>query len=63
VTVLVLQVFVSLTLVAGSLVLFASSIARRDGDHADRLSLVPLEDDAPTPSAANPLSPPSATSR
>ena len=43
--VVALQVFVSLMLVAGSLVLFVHSIRQRDHEHADRLSLVPLEDD------------------
>ena len=44
-SVVVLQVFVSLMLVAGSLVLFAFTIRQRDLDHADRLSLTPLADD------------------
>ena len=43
--VLVLQVFVSLGLVAGSVLLFLYSSAHRDHDHADRLSLAPLTDD------------------
>ena len=41
--VLILQVFVSLVLVAGSVVLFAYSMRQRDHEHADRLSLLPLE--------------------
>jgi hypothetical protein len=49
VNIVVLQVFVSLMLVAGSLVLFAYSVRQRDHEHADRLSLAPLEDDAPSP--------------
>ncbi len=44
--VLVLQVFVSLSLVAGGLLLFAYSARQRDADHADRLALAPLDDDA-----------------
>jgi len=44
-SVVVIQVFVSLLLVAGSLVLFVHSVRQRDYDHADRLSLAPLEDD------------------
>jgi hypothetical protein len=44
--VVTLQVFVSLMLVAGSLVLFVHSVRQRDHEHADRLSLAPLEDDA-----------------
>jgi hypothetical protein len=47
VNVVVLQVFVSLVLVAGSLVLFVHSVRQRDHEHADRLSLAPLEDDVP----------------
>jgi hypothetical protein len=43
--VIVLQVFVSLMLVVGSLVLFAYSMRQRDHEHAERLSLFPLEDD------------------
>lgn len=53
--VILLQVFVSLMLVAGSVLLFAVSIRYRDHEHADRLSLIPLEDDsAPAPSASAP---------
>jgi hypothetical protein len=43
--VVALQVFVSLVLVAGSLVLFVHSVRQRDHEHADRLSLAPLESD------------------
>jgi hypothetical protein len=41
----VMQVFVSLLLVGGSLVLFLHFVRQRDFDHADRLSLAPLEQD------------------
>jgi len=41
----VMQVFVSLLLVGGSLVLFLHFVRQRDFEHADRLSLAPLEDD------------------
>ena len=47
--VVVLQVFVSLMLVASSVVLFLVSVRQRDHEHADRLSLIPLEDDAASP--------------
>jgi nitrogen fixation-related uncharacterized protein len=50
--VLVLQVFVSLMLVVSSVLLFIFSIKQRDHEHADRLSLFPLEDESspkPTP--------------
>ncbi len=49
--VLVLQIFVSLMLVAGSVVLFVHAVRSRTFDHADRLALAPLEDDSPQPSA------------
>lgn len=45
--VLVLQVFVSLMLVVGAVVLFAYSVKQADHEHADRLSLFPLEEDGP----------------
>jgi hypothetical protein len=45
--VLTLQVFVSLVLVVGSLLLFGVSVRNRDHEHADRLSLLPLADDDP----------------
>jgi hypothetical protein len=49
--VVVLQVFVSLMLVASSVVLFLVSVRQRDHEHADRLSLIPLEDDAAAPAS------------
>jgi hypothetical protein len=53
-TVIVLQVFVSLILVAGSIVMFVVSVRQGDHDHLDRLSLKPIEEEAPcTPSASN----------
>ena len=56
--IIAMQVFVSLVLVAGSIVLFIFSARQRDFDHADRLSLTPLEPDPSpeetcTPSASN----------
>ena len=48
-SVVVIQVFVSLLLVAGSLVLFVHSVRQRDFDHADRLALAPLEEDTASP--------------
>lgn len=54
-SIVVMQVFVSLMLVAGSLVLFLHSVRQRDLDHADRLALAPLEaDDAPPSSYPTP---------
>lgn len=43
--VIVLQVFVSLMLVAGSVLLFIYTVRSRTLEHADRLSLAPLEED------------------
>lgn len=50
--VLILQVFVSLMLVAGSVLLFALSVKQRDHEHADRLSLIPLDDEPTRPHSA-----------
>jgi hypothetical protein len=47
--VIFLQVFVSLALVVGSLLLFAFSIRQADVDHADRLSLFAIEEETTTP--------------
>ena len=44
--VVTLQVFVSLMLVVGSVLLFAFTCKQRDFEHADRLALLPLEDGA-----------------
>lgn len=43
--VLILQVFVSLMLVLGAVLLLAYSIRYGDHEHADRLSLLPLDDE------------------
>ncbi|MCC7143474.1 MAG: hypothetical protein IT349_15355 [Candidatus Eisenbacteria bacterium] len=43
--VVILMVFVSLMLVVGAVVLLLNSIHGGDMDHADRLSLLPLEED------------------
>lgn len=51
--VIVLQVFVSLMLVAGSVLLFIYTVRSRTLEHADRLSLAPLEEDI---RSAEPLS-------
>ncbi len=45
--VVILQVFVSLGLVVGSVILFAFTCRQRDFEHADRLALLPLEDGTP----------------
>jgi hypothetical protein len=46
VEVLALQVFVSLMLVTGAVLMFAFSCRQRDFDHADRLALLPLDDES-----------------
>jgi hypothetical protein len=38
-------VFVSLVLVVGSLILFGFTCRQRDFEHADRLALLPLDDE------------------
>lgn len=43
--ILTLQIFVSLMLVAGSVVLFVYTVKSRTLEHADRLALAPLDDD------------------
>ena len=48
--VLILQVFVSLVLVISSIVLFAYSVRHRDYEHADRLALLPIQEDDAKPS-------------
>lgn len=45
-SVIALQVFVSLMLVLGAVVLFVWTIRSRTLEHADRLSLAPLQDDS-----------------
>ncbi len=44
--ILIVQVFVSLLLVASGVVLLAYSIKSADHEHADRLSLMPLSEDS-----------------
>ena len=51
--VIVLQVFVSLMLVAGSVVLFVFTVRSRTLEHADRLALAPLEEDLPSTQPLN----------
>ena len=44
--VLILQIFISLVLVGSGVLLYLVSARQRDHEHADRLSLAPLESDA-----------------
>jgi flagellar basal body-associated protein FliL len=46
--ILIVQVFVSLLLVVGGVVALAYSVKQEDHQHADRLSILPLEDDQTT---------------
>ena len=43
--ILILQVFVSLLLVVSSVILFAFTCRQRSFEHADRLALLPIEDE------------------
>lgn len=43
-----MQVFVSLLLVLGSVLLFLFSARQRDFDHADRLALLPIDPEEET---------------
>lgn len=43
--IVIVQLVVSLGLVAGAILLFAQSIKSADAEQADRLSLLPLEED------------------
>lgn len=52
--VVTLQVFVSLMLVLGSVLAFAYSVRRRDHEHADRLSLLPIQTDDATSTRVDP---------
>jgi cbb3-type cytochrome oxidase maturation protein len=53
---LILTMFVSLVLAAGGLAMFVWLAGARTFDHADRLALLPIEDDAPVvPSPSSPI--------
>lgn len=43
--IVIMQVFVSLALVAGSVVLFLYTAKNRDFEHAERLALLPTENE------------------
>lgn len=57
-SVIVVQVFVSLMLVAGSIVMFVFSARQKDFEQADRLTLAPLEPDSGRPPVVSPVPPP-----
>lgn len=43
--IIIMQVFVSLLLVVGSVLLFLFTARQRDFEHADRLALLPIDSD------------------
>jgi hypothetical protein len=47
VEVVILLAFIGALLTGGALVLFTRSLADRDWQHVDRMSLFPIQDDAP----------------
>jgi hypothetical protein len=47
VEIIVVQVFVSLLLVVGGVLALAYSVKQADHEHADRLSILPLEEEKP----------------
>lgn len=53
--VVALTMFVSLCLVACSLLLLAFTLRERSHEHADRLALLPLEDETPPVTGADEL--------
>ena len=53
--ILILQVFVSLILVVGSVILFGFTCRQRSFEHSDRLALLPMEDDPAPPRTPPPV--------
>lgn len=53
--VIIVQVFVSLMLVAGSILMFVFSARQKDFEHADRLALAPLDSDTGRPADPQPV--------
>ena len=45
--IVILLAFVGLLLTSGALLLFTRSLAARDWQHVERMSLFPIQDDAP----------------
>lgn len=50
--IVILLAFVGLVLVAGMLLLFGHGVHHRSDQHADRLALLPIQDDAPAVATA-----------
>jgi hypothetical protein len=63
VEILIMQVFVSLILVLGSVLLFLFTAKQRDFDHADRLALFPLDDDPDPTTTTTPKARPEGADR
>jgi len=57
VEILIPMVLISLALVAGAIALFVWTVRQRTFDHADRLALLPLEEDEASRQAAPPRGP------
>ena len=49
--IVILLAFVGLLLASGAVALFVRSVSDRDWQHAERLSLIPIQDDAQRPTA------------
>lgn len=50
--IVILLAFIGLVMVAGMLLLFGHGVHNRSDQHADRLALLPIQDDAPMASEA-----------
>lgn len=51
--IIVLLAFIGLVMVAGMLLMFGHGVHQRSDQHADRLALLPIQEDAPTAEAAS----------
>lgn len=51
--ILLLLIFISMMVMLGAVMLFALAVKNKDFDHADEISLLPLEDDADDKSRNN----------
>jgi hypothetical protein len=53
VEIIVLLAFIGLVMVAGMLLMFGHGVHQRSDQHADRLALLPIQEDAPVAEAAS----------
>lgn len=51
--IIVLLAFVGLVMVAGMLLMFGHGVHQRSDQHADRLALLPIQEDAPVTEVAS----------